>query len=184
MLRAWLQIDTPNFRLTFRHKFEYSNEEVYFAFCYPQSYTECQAQLRRLDNMHAYEKPAPALSLTADSAAAGGGGAGGGAGAGATTGSPVGVRSISPVTSPRRSSMARKGSSTSVRSRASTGPSDLYYHGELVNKSLDGRRVDLITVTTVVPSAVSGLPVTDAPLPIACCSSLPQMGYVKRGSLT
>ena len=32
----------PNFELTFRHRFAHDGEDVYFAFCYPHSYDECQ----------------------------------------------------------------------------------------------------------------------------------------------
>jgi len=50
--------DTHEFAITFAHKVERRNETLYFAFSYPQSYTECQARLAWLDAIFGLPKAA------------------------------------------------------------------------------------------------------------------------------
>ena len=42
----------PDFQLTFRHRFAHDGEDVYFAFCYPHSYDECQDLQRSAARAH------------------------------------------------------------------------------------------------------------------------------------
>lgn len=78
------------FIMTFTYRFEYRYSTIYFAFCYPFSYTECQNKLEELDQQfkHCQEDRSP------------------------------------------------------------RSPDSIYYHRELLCYSLDGLRVDLLTVSS------------------------------------
>lgn len=78
------------FIMSFTYRFEYRYSTVYFAFCYPFSYTECQNKLEELDQQF-----------------------------------------------------------TTCQELGPSSPSEsIYYHRELLCNSLDGLRVDLITISS------------------------------------
>ncbi len=90
-----------HFQLSWRHRCDGGPEALlYFAFCYPHSYSDCQTALGRLDATHRLHG-----LMDARSEEGGGGGSAPPAGA-------------------------------------------IYYHRELLTRSVDGRRVDLLTITS------------------------------------
>ena len=140
---AWERVRSPcqpsgtkeedNFVLRFRHKPETPPEEtLFFAFCYPHSYTECMARLDYVDGLFGLPAASPPGGATA------------GAGeaerlctASALAGAPDGLPS-------RR-------------------PSGVYYHRELLTRSLHGRRLDCVTITSLANAAAAAAP--EPPLP-------------------
>lgn len=52
---TWQNVDN-DFRLTFTHRFLNNATTVYFAFCYPFSYMECQDMLDSLDEQYLNNK--------------------------------------------------------------------------------------------------------------------------------
>ena len=42
------------YKLTFRYTFEHDNDVVYFAYCYPYTFTRLQRVLRDLDKRYSY----------------------------------------------------------------------------------------------------------------------------------
>ena len=100
--------DGQEFCVTFTYTFPptyVSGAKVYFAFCFPESYAECQKKLEACDARFAAQDYA---NYT-----------------------PAGSNGDGPA-----------------EARGPPAPDDIYYRRELATKTLDGLRVDLITITS------------------------------------
>ena len=96
---------------------ERQGDEVFFAFCYPYSYSECQEDLANLDRLYRWPTPPPGEPWQAPPAP--------------TNGKGVAEASAA-------EDFIRFGSDSLGR---------LFYHRELLCRSPDGRRMDLLTIT-------------------------------------
>lgn len=143
-------LDDGNFQVSCKHKFAEDGDTVYFAFCYPQSYTECQAIMRRWDAIYAGHNAGPdglgahPLALTREPAYFADG----------MAAPNEAALAISHATASHAGSGGAGGADLTVASSglddraARLTESDIYYHRELVTRSLDGRRIDLITLSS------------------------------------
>jgi hypothetical protein len=105
-------------RLSFAYTFG-SHKPVHFALYYPFSYSDCQRLLRNIDQ---------ALGSEPSTAASAG-------------------RILSGVTAPSATSSARE--RLKARLKHTGDPAaDVYYHRELLVHSIEGRRVELLTITS------------------------------------
>ena len=136
---AWERVRSPctpsgtkeedNFVLRFKHTSDAEPEEtLFFAFCYPHSYGDCIERLACLDTLFGLP-PASAAQLDPHAAAA-----------------PCGA--------------AQQLCAAAARAAAPEGlpprcPAGVYYHRELLARSLHGRRLDCITITAL-PAAGGG----------------------------
>ena len=111
--------------LKFKYAVQKSNEDIRFAFCFPLSYWETQRRLEYLDYWFS-----PRASLC-DAASNVGGAA----------------KPAEAAMSPRSGST--NGSTSGGKGTALEPSPDIYYHRELLSRTLDGRRMDLITITSM-----------------------------------
>lgn len=141
-----------DFSLRFKHRFEETGEETFFAFCYPQSYEECQQRLRRLCSIHHWPS--------------GGGGASGEAtppDSGNTLarnvraeskeskldtadGAPTADDAVATAAEARLEAALRERRTSTQPPGVQTG---IYFFRELLTTSKEGRRMDLLTVRGV-----------------------------------
>ena len=170
---AWERMRSPatpsgtkaedNFVIRFRHKPDTPPEDtLFFAFCYPQSYGDCMARLQHLDAI--FGLPASAWLLPAGSEVDGGGGGGGGGGSPplgseASAAAEGGAEGATGGVADQLCAIAALGAAAD--GLPSCRPASVYYHRELLTRSLEGRRLDLITIT----AATDQLDEREPPLP-------------------
>ena len=169
---AWERVRSPttpsgtkeedNFVIRFRHKPDTPPEDtLFFAFCYPQSYGDCMARLQHLDAIFGLP-PASAWLLPAGGEA-GDGGDGGGGGGSPPPGHEASVATEGvgegEGTADQLCAIAALGAAAD--GLPSRRPPSVYYHRELLTRSLEGRRLDLITIT----AAADQLDEREPPLP-------------------
>ena len=112
------------FEVEFKHTFLYNDEEARFAFCFPYSYTEVQERFEYLDRVF--------------------------------SNMPVDHMKGRPI-APTQEGDGDNKSGDAKPSRKRRGPppetsmvstNGIYYHREVLTRSMDGRRLDLITITS------------------------------------
>ena len=112
-----------NLELKFKYDVRHDNDELRFSFCFPMSYWEVQ---KRCEYLEQWFVPRGARLLSTPAA-------------------------FAPVSSSSTTSTTTSGKKKSPRSNKSIPgepDNDIYYHRELMTRSLDGRRMDLITITS------------------------------------
>ena len=120
------------FEVEFKHTFVNDDPEVRFAFCFPYSYHEVNERLEYLEKAFSGEEvplsdePIPGVLALQKAAAEKAGSAG-----------EIDTKKLPPK--------KLRGSTTVSRKVSTEG---IYYHRELLGRSLDGRRVDIITITS------------------------------------
>lgn len=121
-VRASGSKERDNFQITFRHRFDSAQgEPTFFAFCYPWSYAEGQALLDEIEAKYGASLPA----------AAGGDALAEGTDSGEELGSV-------------REKLGALGAPDTL----GTCAGDIYFRRELLATSIEGRRIDLLTITS------------------------------------
>jgi hypothetical protein len=120
---------------------------VFFAFCYPYSYEDIQAQLSRYDTALAFpwstpHPPPSAAAAPGDPSCDGGAHVVAAAMAPTTAAAVDGDGAAIENAKPRADAQA----DTNVAEPNLVQPPSIYYHRELLVRSIDGLRVDLLTV--------------------------------------
>ena len=110
--------DEGKFEVAWQHTFHKEGDEVFFAFCYPYSYTECQDDLAELERRLAATPPKPVPHESLEVA-----------------------RAADKANAPAKWGVWRKPPA------ARSDPTAIFFHRELLSRSLDGRRLDLITIS-------------------------------------
>ncbi len=114
------------FEVEFKHTFLTEDPEVRFAFCFPYSYTEVQNRLEYLDRAFSGEE----VKISAE---------------------PVPIPHqdlLDKMAAERKGPPTKKAprGTTTVSRKVSTD--GIYYHREVLARSLEGRRLDMITITS------------------------------------
>lgn len=123
-----------NFVLRFRHKVE-TTDTLFFALCYPQAYTESQAQLAHIDALFGLP-PVPPPQPPTESAPA--------CPPPPSVGAP---RTAPPLTAPPWQLLESAAALAAADGLPTRRPPGVYYFRELLVCSLGGRRVELLTVS-------------------------------------
>jgi hypothetical protein len=120
--------DEGKFEISWQHTFHKEGDEVFFAFCYPYSYSECQEDLANLERRLSAPPPKvlPYESIEAARAANNDD---------EWPKKPQKEKELPPWDCWRKPPWAH------------ADPNAIFFHRELLTRSLDGRRIDLITIS-------------------------------------
>lgn len=135
------QSDDDNFTLTFYHKpMSNTSVPIYYAFTFPFTYTECQEQLEHFNLMYgktdkevdfiverlngSAKEEIPTNQLTQE------------------------VNSITQLIQPNRIDQTNQKENKFAKMSLNELANEIYFHRELLIKSVEGRDVDLVTISS------------------------------------